>query len=62
LSIFLGSAHVGGRAVAEAGVRALVVALDVSCKRGACVIERLELAAPDEPLLQLPEPGFDERL
>ena len=40
----------------------MVVAVDVAADRRTGVVERLELRAPDEPLLQLPEPGFDEGL
>jgi hypothetical protein len=40
----------------------VVVAVDVRADRVAGVVERLELATPDEPLLQLPEPRFDEGL
>ena len=43
-------------------MRALVVAVDVVGDRLSRLVERLELGAPDEPLLQLPEPAFDEGL
>ena len=39
-----------------------VVAIDVGPDRGAGLLERLELLAPDAALLELAEPGFDERL
>ena len=41
---------------------AVVVGVDVGGDLCSRLIERLELGAPDEPLLQLPEPRFDERL
>jgi hypothetical protein len=54
--------YFGWRPVAQAGVRAVVVAVDVGGDLGACVVEGLELGAPDEPLLEVSEPRFDERL
>jgi hypothetical protein len=39
-----------------------VVAIDVVGDLLPRLVERLELGAPDEPLLQLPEPAFDEGL
>jgi len=43
-------------------VRAPVVAVDVVGDLLPCLVEGLELGAPDEPLFQLPEPAFDEGL
>ena len=43
-------------------MRAVVVALDVGCDLFSRLLEGLELAAPDEPLLELPEPALDEGL
>ena len=40
----------------------MVVALDVGGDLLSGLVKGLELGAPDEPLLQLPEPGFDEGL
>ena len=62
MSIVPGAAHLGRRSVAEAGVRSLVVAVDVLGDLLSRLFERLEFGAPDEPLLQLPEPAFDEGL
>ena len=41
---------------------AVVVGVDVGGDLLSCLVEGLELGAPDEPLLQLPEPRFDEGL
>jgi hypothetical protein len=43
-------------------VGAVVVGLDVVGDLLSRLLERLELGAPDEPLLQLPEPRLDEGL
>ena len=40
----------------------VVVAVDVGADRGAGLVEGLELLAPDAALLELGEPGLDERL
>ncbi len=40
----------------------MVVGGDVGGDLRSRLVEGLELGAPDEPLLELPEPGFDERL
>jgi hypothetical protein len=43
-------------------VGSVVVAVDVGADRGAGLVERLELLAPDAALLELGEPAFDEGL
>jgi hypothetical protein len=43
-------------------VGSVVAALDVVAGRGAGLVERLELVAPDAALLELGEPGLDEGL
>jgi hypothetical protein len=43
-------------------VRAVVVVVDVAGELAARLVERLELGAPDQPLLELAEPALDERL
>jgi hypothetical protein len=43
-------------------VRALVVVVDVGGDLLSRLVEGLELGAPDEPLLQFPEPACDEGL
>ena len=40
----------------------MVVAVDVVGDLLSCLVEGLEVGAPDEPLLQFPEPAFDEGL
>jgi hypothetical protein len=60
--MLLGGRDFAGRAVGEAAVGSVVVALDVAGDRGAGLVERLELLAPDAALLELGEPGLDEGL
>ena len=43
-------------------MRSVVVAVDVGGDLLSGLVEGLELGAPDEPLLELAEPGLDERL
>jgi hypothetical protein len=43
-------------------VRAVVVAVDVAADAASRVVERLVLAQPYLPLLEFPEPQFDEGL
>jgi hypothetical protein len=43
-------------------VGSVVVAVDVGADRGAGLVDRLELLAPDAALLELGEPGLDEGL
>jgi hypothetical protein len=62
LSIVPGLPDFGGCAVAEAGVGAVVVGLDVGGGLGSGLVEGLELGASDESLLEFPEPALDERL
>jgi hypothetical protein len=50
------------RAVVQPAVRPVVVVGDVVADRLACLVERLELVAPDAAFLELAEPGLDERL
>jgi hypothetical protein len=49
-------------AVAEPGVGSVVVVLDVLADLGPCVLDGLPLGAPGAALLELSEPGLDERL
>src|SRR3954466_15700359 len=57
-----GSGDFARRVVVEAGVGSVVVAIDVGGDRGARLVERLELLAPNAAQLELGEPGLDERL
>jgi hypothetical protein len=57
-----GGADLGGCSVGEPAVRAVVVVVDVGGDGVAWVVEGLEFAAPDEPVLEASEPGFDEGL
>src|SRR4051812_28234070 len=50
------------RAVVKARVGPVVVAVDVAGGRGAGLVERLELFAPDQAQLELAEPALDEGL
>ena len=60
--IFPGRGDLARGAVGEAAVGSVVVAVDVGADRGAGLLERLELFAPDAALLELGEPGLDEGL
>jgi len=51
--IFPGGRDLAWRAVGEALVGAVVVAVDVGADHGSGVVERLELLAPDAALLEL---------
>src|SRR3954468_21822296 len=57
-----GGRDLARRAVGQAGVGPVVVAVDVGRDGGAGLIEGFELLAPDEALLELGEPRLDERL
>ena len=57
-----GGGDLGRGAVAEAGVRPLVVAVDVVPDLPSCLLDGLPLRAPGAALLELAEPGLDERL
>jgi hypothetical protein len=54
--IFPGLGDLARRAVGEAAVGSLVVAVDVGANRGAGLVEGLELFAPDAAVLELGEP------
>lgn len=55
LSILPRLTYLGRCSVAQADVRAVVVAMDVGGDLPSCLVEGLELGTPDEPLLELPD-------
>ena len=62
MAIFPGLGDLRGGVVGEPGVGMVVVAVDVGGDHLPCLVEGLELVQPDAALLQLREPGLDERL
>jgi hypothetical protein len=57
-----GAGDLGRGPVVQSKVRSVVVTIDVGADHLPCLLEGLELVQPDAALLQLREPGFDERL
>jgi hypothetical protein len=62
LGVSLGLGDLGGGAVAEPGVGSVVLGVDVCGDLSPWLVEGFPFSAPGAALLELAEPGLDERL